>query len=223
MKTTKKGFEAVSVQRNWNPLGIKALKRTKRKSHIPTNEGLTMPYPKEWKKEIALKNGQRVFLRPELATDTEMLWEMFSTLSKKSLANLVKPFTRERIKSWTSNIDYDKNLPILALIQEGRKQRIIGSASLSFHSAEAFRHKAELGVTVHDDYQNLGLGTVMVKHLLEIARKKGLKKVYLLVNTDNSRAICVYEKCGFRIEGKLEKEHFRDGRLGDDYRMAVFL
>lgn len=69
----------------------------------------------------------------------------------------------------------------------------------------------------------MGLETAMINHLLDIARKKGLKKVYLLVNTTNRRAIHVYEKCGFRIEAKLEKEHFREGGFGDDYRMAIFL
>lgn len=109
-------------------------------------------YPKEWEETVILKNGQLVFLRPERSTDTEMLWEMFSTLSEATLANLVLPFTRERIERWTNNIDYDKNLPILALIKEKGEQRIIGSASLSFNSAEAFKYKAELGVAVHDDY-----------------------------------------------------------------------
>ena len=182
-----------------------------------------MPYLEKREKEILLKNGKKVVLRPELPTDTEMLWEMFSTLLKASLDNLVEPFTRERIEGWTNNIDYDKNLPILAVAEKERKARIIGSASLSFYSTEANRHKAELGITIHDDYQNLGLGTIMIKHLLDIARRKGLKKVFLLVTATNSRAIHVYEKCGFKIEAKLEKEHSREGKLEDDYRMALFL
>ena len=185
--------------------------------------GLTISYPSEWEKEITLKNGQKVFLRPELSYDTEMLWRMFSTLSKESLDNLVKPFTRERIEAWTSNIDYERNLPILALIMEGTEWRIIGSATLSFNALQHSRHKAELGITVHDDYQNLGVGTELIKHLLHIAHKSGLKKVHLIVNTSNKRAIHVYEKFGFRIEGKLEKEHALEGRLEDDFRMAIFL
>lgn len=180
-------------------------------------------YPKDWTRRAVLKNGVEVFLRPELYSDTEMLWEMFSTLSKESLENLALPFTRERIEGWTSNIDYNKNLPMLALIQEGGRERIIGSASLSFHSEEAVRHKAELGITIHDDYQNQGLGTIMIKHLFEIAQKKGLKKIHLCVHTENSRAIHVYEKCGFKIEAKLEKEVYVNGQFKDDYRMAIFL
>jgi|GEM_PF-440404 len=179
-------------------------------------------YPNEWTKKIVLKSGVEVFLRPEHSNDTEMLWDMFSTLSKESLQYLVHPFTRERIESWTENIDYAKNLPILALIQETGKERIIGSASLSFHSQEGVRHKAGLGLTVHDDYQDQGLGTSMIKHLLEIARKKGLKKIYLRVDTKNDKAIHVYEKCGFKIEAKLEKEDYVNGQFRDDYRMATF-
>jgi len=180
-------------------------------------------YSKEWEKEIVLKNGVHVFLRPELATDTEMLWTMFSTLSKASLENLVLPFTRERIEGWTSNLDYGKVLPILALIREGTGQRIVGSASLHFRSDAALKHRAELGITVHDDYQDKGLGTAMINHLLEIAHKKGLKKLFLRVNTENARAIHVYEKCGFEIEARLRMERYQNGRFGDEYRMAIFL
>jgi RimJ/RimL family protein N-acetyltransferase len=180
-------------------------------------------YPEEWAKTVVLKNGAEVFSRPELKTDTEMLWAMFSTLSQESLDYLVHPFTRERIEGWTSNIDYDKNLPILAVLREGGRERIVGTASLSFHSQEAVRHKAELGITVHDDVQNQGLGVHMIRHLLELARKKNLKKVYLRVHTENSRALHVYEKCGFRIEAKLEKEDYVNGQYRDDYRMAIFL
>ncbi|MCK4933402.1 GNAT family N-acetyltransferase [Candidatus Bathyarchaeota archaeon] len=179
-------------------------------------------YPRECEKEVVLRNGLQVSLRPELSADTDMLWEMFSTLSDESLSNLVLPFSRERIESWTGNIDYDKNLPILALISEYGRQRIIGTASLSFGQSESLKHKAELGVTVHDDFQNLGLGIILVDHLLDIAQRMGLKKVYLLVNTDNARAIHVYDKCGFQIEAELKKEHYYKGKFGDDYRMAIF-
>jgi len=33
----------------------------------------------------------------------------------------------------------------------------------------------------------------------------------------------MFMKCGFRIEAKLAKEHFHKERLGDDFRMAIFL
>jgi RimJ/RimL family protein N-acetyltransferase len=181
--------------------------------------------PEEWTKRVRLKDGTSVLLRPEVPTDLEMLWKMYSTLSDKSLKFLPNPFTRERVESWIENLNYDRVLPILAVVEENSKEKIVAGATLAFSQVEVFKHKAEFGITVHDDYQDRGLGTALTKHMIEIARSKGLKKISLTVVTENSRAIRVYEKCGFRIEGRLEKDHYNyiTGEYGDDYIMALFL
>ena len=180
-----------------------------------------MKYPTEWESVFTAKNKMKVEFRPKLCGDTKMLWEMFSTLSKDSLSNLIPPFTRERIEGWTSNINYDNVLAIFAMIKENNKERIVGSASLKFNPDEHSKHRAELGITVHDDYQNLGIGTALVKHLLGIAKMKKLKKVWLQVNITNKIAINIYKKAGFQIEGKLCKENYVNGKYRDEYRMAI--
>jgi putative acetyltransferase len=184
---------------------------------------MNMEYPSEWESVFTAKNGKKVDFRPKQSGDMEMLWKMFSTLSEKSLSNIVPPFTRERIENWTSNINYDEVLTIVAIIKEKNKQRIVGSTSLKFNPQETSKHKAEFSITVHDDYQNMGLGTAMLKHLLDIARMKKLRKVWLRVNTDNDRAVHVYKKAGFEIEAKLCKERFVKGKYVDEYIMAIFL
>lgn len=152
-----------------------------------------------------------------------MLWQMFSTLSEKSLHFLVNPFPRERVEHWTSNINYEKALPILAIVEEAGVPRIAGVASLEFHNTPAEKHKAEFGITVHDSYQNIGLGTALTRHMLGIARKKKLRKITLTVLAENKRAIRMYEKCGFRIEAKLREESFIKGIYYDDCVMSIFL
>jgi RimJ/RimL family protein N-acetyltransferase len=152
-----------------------------------------------------------------------MLWQMFSTLSERNLRFLVNPFPRERVERWTSNINYAKALPILAIVEEAGSLRVVGVASLEFHETVAERHKAEFGITVHDSYQNRGLGTALTRHMLAIARRKGLRKVTLNVLTINKKAIRMYEKCGFKIEAKLRKESFIKGRYYDDYVMSILL
>ena len=177
-----------------------------------------------WTKEVQLKDGTKVLLRPEVKTDLEMLWEMYSTLSKESLRFLLGPITRRRIEGWIEDLDYDKALPILAVVRNASGRDInVASATLSFSERDVFKHKAGFGIVVHDDYQDKGLGTLLTQHMIDIAREKGLKKVYLDVFTNNERAIHVYKKCGFKIEGLLEKEHYKDGEYGDDYRMAILL
>ena len=182
-----------------------------------------MSYPDEWETEYTTKNGVKVVLRPELCGDLEMLWEMFSTLSEESVSNLLPPITRERVESWTENIDYYEVLPIVALVTDEGRQRIVGSGILRFNEQEALMHKAELGLSIHDDYQNMGIGTALLAHLIRIAKKKNLVKIYLHVRTANDRAIYVYTKAGFIIEGKLCKESCINGEYKDEYRMALFL
>lgn len=179
-----------------------------------------------WTRKVQLRDGTEVLLRPEVASDLEMLWDMYSTLSEDSLRFLPIPFTKERIESWIETLDYDKVLPIVAVVKEDAEdERIVAGATLAFQQVEAYRHKAEFGITVHDDYQNKGLGTAMTKHMIYIAQVKGLKKISLTVVTENHRAIRVYQRCDFRIEGRLEKAHYNyvTGDYGDDYLMALLL
>jgi putative acetyltransferase len=184
---------------------------------------MNVAYPRAWETKFTLADGKKIYFRPKQSSDTEMLWTMFSTLSDGSLSNLAPPFTRERIEGWTSNIDCDKVLTIVAVTRERGGQRIVSTASLSFNTQEIFKHKAELSIAVHDDYQNMGIGTAMLNHLVGIAKMKKLRKIWLLVNTDNDRAVHLYKKVGFEIEGKLSKERYFGGKFGDEYRMAIFL
>lgn len=182
-----------------------------------------MDYPKTWKKEFTTKNGLKLVFRPEQPGDTEMLWVMFSTLSKKSASYLLPPFPRDRVESWTTDIDYDDVLAIVVVLNENGNKRIIGSTSLKFNSQIPLKHKAELGLTIHDDYQNMGIGTALLKHIINVAQSKKLKKIHLNVSAENERAIFLYKKVGFVIEGTLQKASYVNRRYRDEYRMALFL
>jgi GNAT superfamily N-acetyltransferase len=126
-----------------------------------------MKYPTDWEAIFTLADGKKVHFRPELSSDTKLLWNMFSSLSEKSLSCLLPPFTRERIEGWTKSIDYEEVLTLVAIIMEKDEEKIIGTASLTFNSMEALRHKAEMSMTVHDNYQHMGIGTALLKHLLK--------------------------------------------------------
>jgi len=49
-----------------------------------------------------------------------------------------------------------------------------------------------------------------------------LHKLYLIVDKENEKAIYVYKKAGFHIEGELQEEFFTEGKYRDAYRMCVF-
>ena len=178
-------------------------------------------------KDVSLKDQSIVHLRPAEARDPDMLWTMFSTLSEDSLRFLHSRFIRKEVESWMAHLDYGSLLPFVAIAEDRvtGKPRMAALATLGFQSGESRRHRAEFDVIVHDDYQDRGQGTALTRHMLDVAREKGLKKVFLKTNTDNRRAIHVYKKLRFKIEGKLAMEHYHylTQQYGDDYRMAIIL
>ena len=177
-------------------------------------------------KFVVLQDGTDVFFRPSISQDFVMVWEMFSTLSEESLRFLPHPFIKEEIEQLMNNINHNELLTIVAVVEEPDSQRrIVAVATLEFQQGVARRHKGEFDIVVHDDYQGQKLGTMLTQHIIDLARKRGLRKVYLKTSTQNLRAIHLYKKIGFIIEGRLVMEHYhlRRQEFGDDFRMAFFI
>ncbi|MCC8194093.1 MAG: spermidine N1-acetyltransferase [Deltaproteobacteria bacterium] len=83
--------------------------------------------------------------------------------------------------------------------------------------------RAEFLIIVHPDFQNKGYATratgLALAHAFNVLN---MHKVYLLVDSENTRAIHVYEKLGFSREGLLRQEFFSNGRYRDVVRMSLF-
>jgi diamine N-acetyltransferase len=83
--------------------------------------------------------------------------------------------------------------------------------------------RAEFQIIISPDFQGKGFATIAAQLAMDYAFKTlNLNKLYLVVDSENERAINVYAKLGFKKEGILIKEFFVDGNYRDAYRMAVF-
>ena len=82
---------------------------------------------------------------------------------------------------------------------------------------DSFTNKAELYIFVNPFQQSKGIGTIATKLLCRYGFDNlGLKKIYLITDVSNVSAQKVYEKAGFKLEGKLRKEYLtKDGMLED--------
>lgn len=106
----------------------------------------------------------------------------------------------------------------VAVLEDGT---VIGAASLQIFGNPRMRHVGSVGLMVHTDYQNAGVGTALLKTLLDLADNwLMLVRVELTVFADNQRAIHLYEKLGFEKEGLRRMTTVRDGRYVDEYMMA---
>lgn len=103
---------------------------------------------------------------------------------------------------------------------ESESQKVIGMLGLKTRQGRR-AHVGSIGMFVHDDYQGQGVGSRLMEAMLDLAdRWLNLTRIELEVFTDNERAIRLYQKCGFEIEGTLRKFAFRDGQFVDAHAMA---
>lgn len=107
---------------------------------------------------------------------------------------------------------------LVAILNE--TQKIVGL--LNLHTNQGRRaHVGGIGMFVHDDYQNQGIGSKLMEAMLDLAENwLNLKRIELTVYTDNAPAIHLYEKYGFAIEGTMRKYALRDSQYVDVHAMA---
>ncbi len=135
---------------------------------------------------------------------------------------------REEVLAVTSErldvtVDFIKSLSDedRAFVAVEKKGEIAGMAVLIKNRSFRRRHSAMLAVMVAPYYQEKGIGTALMKKLLDEADQKlGLHRLELLVLTDNTAAINLYKKFGFKIEATRKNAAVKGGRFVDEYFMG---
>lgn len=165
-----------------------------------------------FRKLVTLEDGARLLLRPLVPDDAESLAQLYafvqnddSPLLRQKLPSL------ETVRSWGDGIDYSETLPLLALID----RRIVGDATLQRRTGP-YRHIADVRIFLAKDYRSRGLGTDMLKTLIELARKEGLHWLYAEVFASQPKVVRSFESVGF--EQKCAFEDFflmPDGQTED--------
>jgi ribosomal protein S18 acetylase RimI-like enzyme len=103
------------------------------------------------------------------------------------------------IKTDTEN---KKNLFLVAVVND----RIVGFSRCEGSFLKRFAHKVEFGVGVLKDYWGYSIGKNLLKESIAWADATGIKKITLNVLETNEKAIKLYEKFGFKIEGILKND-----------------
>ncbi len=177
---------------------------------IPEYSHLVLrPYPERLIRKDVLRDGTPVVLRP-IKPEDEPLWlEMLGSCSKESIYSRFRydfHFNSHEVATQFCYIDYDREMGIVAEIDEGGRKRLIGVGRLI---SDVDLEVAEYAVLVTDEWQNKELGHKLTAYCEEIARIAGIKKLYAETTRDNKGMITVFKKLGFSIE------------YGDDDNVAV--
>lgn len=88
---------------------------------------------------------------------------------------------------------------------------------------DLIHRNAEFQIIIDPQSQGKGYASIATKLAIEYAFTiLNLHKIYLLVDKKNDKAIHIYQKTGFQIEGELKEEFFINGSYHDAIRMCMF-
>lgn len=98
---------------------------------------------------------------------------------------------------------------------------VVGNLGLTRFTRPRRAHVGEIGMAVRDDWHGKGVGSVLMEAALDLADNwLGLRRIELHVHADNERAIALYRKFGFEVEGTHRAYAIRDGVYVDSLSMA---
>jgi len=145
-------------------------------------------------KEIKLRDGSKVKLRPLKRTDQTAFHALFQGIPEQERMFIKHRVTDlEVIRDWCENIDLGRNLPLLAL--DGNK--IVGVATLHQQLGGWKRHIGRVSVLVQPQVRGRGIARGLIHEIVEVARNTGLEKVEAEFIGGQEAAIHMFAMLGF--------------------------
>jgi acyl-CoA hydrolase/RimJ/RimL family protein N-acetyltransferase len=161
----------------------------KRLGYLHQNQVLksVVAYPTEEERNVKLKDGEEITIRPSKASDLEGLQDLFYHMRPEDI------YTRffSRMKSLSismaqhlCNVDYDSEMAFMAVTGEAEDEQIIGSAC---YFVDQSANMAEVAYMIRAEWQGKGLGIALQKRITEYAKSKGLLGFTMDILADNTK------------------------------------
>jgi acetyltransferase len=162
------------------------------------------PYPNQYATPWKLKNKAPVSIRPIKPEDEPLMVKFHETLSEESVYNryfqalkLSQRVAHERLTRICFN-DYDREIALVAELKvpKGEEKKILGVGRLSKQHG---RNDAEFAVLVSDEWHRQGLGTELLRRLIEIGRNEKLSCLSGVILAENHAMHHICRKVGFKV------------------------
>jgi [ribosomal protein S5]-alanine N-acetyltransferase len=164
--------------------------------------------------------GPTVYLRPLEADDARTVQPWFNDPEVLCFLARCRPMTLAEEEAFLRKLAEGPDNVALGVVVRAT-DKLIGTAGL--HQFDHRSRQAAFGISLGDKAAwGRGYGTevtrLVVGHAFETLN---FNRVWLHVYEFNPRAVHVYEKVGFRHEGRLRQAFFRDGRYWDTLVMGI--
>jgi acyl-CoA synthetase (NDP forming)/RimJ/RimL family protein N-acetyltransferase len=156
-------------------------------------------YPAHWEADVVLLDGSPAHLRPILATDADGLVAFYARVSEQSkYFRFFAPYPTlsERDVQRFTQVDHQSRVAFVVTI--GPDIVAVGRYD-SIDDVEA-----EVAFLVEDAHQGRGIGQLLLEHLAQAGRERGVGKFVAEVLPENVRMIQVFREMGYHVEGGYE-------------------
>ncbi len=169
-------------------------------------------------------SGKLVKLRAYKEEDIEKAVEFINDEEVKKLMDSTIPFpmTKWQEEDWVRSRKANTDFTYDFAIEDLKTGKYIGGCSIN--ECDVKNRTCVVGIMIGDkEYWGKGYGSDALKVLIKfIFEEVNMNKVKLNVFAFNNRAIACYKKVGFKEEGILRKEIYRNGKYYDEIIMAMF-
>ncbi len=162
--------------------------------------------------------GEEFLLRHVAISDANAFFESETDkISKKNFMSTPKDIFEIKNSIKKQLIEYKKKKPSFEKFTIVVNKEPVGWVELHDLNEKYSEHKATIGYCIHPCFRGKGITTKAVKLVVHYALKKyKLKRITGWCRTFNKASARVLEKAGFKLEGILRKNKFKDGKYLDD-------
>lgn len=103
------------------------------------------------------------------------------------------------------------------------ENKIVGMCSIEGINKIRIKHRVDMAITVLKNYWGNKIGEKLIDYAIEYCKSNCIKKIELTVRIDNERALKLYKKFGFEIEGEIKNFIYLNGNYYNCYYMGLLL
>lgn len=177
-------------------------------------------------RKLNSKFDSGVIVRSAQIDDARGIYELAKSVIGEEIYQLTSAsefsMTIEAEEKWIqSHWDNPNHLLLVAEVNG----RVVGLLDFSNGRRHRIAHTGEFGMSVDKSVRDQGLGSLLLQSLIEWAvANPTIEKISLHVHGNNERAIALYKKMGFEVEGVRRRElKYADGQYIDSVEMARFV
>ena len=161
-------------------------------------------YPAELVRTRYLFDGSEVLIRPIRAEDAAMEQEFVQHLSPDSryrrFMSSLKELPPGKLK-YLTEIDYQKHLALVAIIERDGEQIEIGVAR---YVADPSGTNCEFAIAIDDEWQGSGVAGILMLTLIDAARARGMQRMEAFILASNDKMIKFAKQLGFAVHRDLD-------------------